>query len=182
MNPMSRLPFGMEPWEYLLYALFSAAVWRLVGYRWWLVPLLLSGLFLWPFLVRFLRWFSRFASKRARAAGINREPGALYCAVCGAKLAPGSGPGALPLQVCAACGGKWCGGPALLDWIAKKKPGLREWLAYPEKIEKEEHPCPQCLKPLTIGSFRGAGFSAFRCEPCAGFWLVRVDWVSLELF
>lgn len=180
MGPMNWLPWGMEPWEYLAFALFSAAVWRMVGYRWWLVPLLLSGLFLWPWVFRFFRWAHRFVLIRLRATGINRRPGALYCAECGAVLSP-EGEGGASFESCPACSGKWFSGSVLGPWLSKNKPGLGEWLAFAGKVENTEFLCPKCFERMACGSFRGAAFTTFRCGPCDGYWLSRVNWVSLKL-
>jgi Zn-finger nucleic acid-binding protein len=175
------LPFGMEPWEYILYLVISSSVYALAGYHWWLIPLLVAILLLWPWAARFLRWLFRRASVGARRSGINRKPGTLYCAECGAPLAPDTNGETSALHVCPACAGKWCLSKELADTLAKKRRTPPEWLAFTEAIAKEELTCPKCFKAMRCGSFRGTNYTTFHCHDCDGYWFNRIDWVSFEL-
>lgn len=180
MRPLSWLPYGWEPLDYLVYAVVSGAVYALVGWRWWLVPVLLAGLFLWPYLVRFLRWAWRRGWVRSR--GAVRKPGESYCPECGSALAAGQDQGRLSHQPCPDGCGRWCASSGLAEsWSRRNKP-VPEWKAFEKGIEKEELPCPKCSQAMVCGSFVGAGFTTFRCEACGGIWFSRIDWVSFELW
>jgi Zn-finger nucleic acid-binding protein len=178
---MNRLPLGMEPWEYVLYLVVSSLVYAVVGYRWWLIPLLVAILLLWPWAVRFLRWIYRCLSLGARKSGISRKPGMLYCAECGAPLTTNSGNGTYALNVCPSCESKWCLAKELADGLAKKRQTLPEWLPFKDAIGKEDLSCPKCFKPMHRGSFRGARYTTSHCRDCDGYWFDRVDWISFEL-
>lgn len=179
---LNWLPFGMEPWEYVLYVVISSSIYAVAGYRWWLIPLLAAILLLWPWALRFLRWLFRRVSVEARRSGISRKPGMLYCAECGAPLAPAARGGTCALDACPACEGKWCLTKELADSLAKKRRALPEWLAFKEESAKEELSCPKCFKTMQCGSFRGANHTTFHCHECDGYWFNRIDWVSFELW
>jgi len=176
-----RNPWGLEPWDYVLYAVFSALVYALVGWRWWLVPIFVGGLLLWPWAVRLLRAAWRGARVGARTSGAARKPGALYCAECGGELAPATAGRDFAVSECASCGGKWSGAAELSAGLAKKGRPAADWGARADLETKETRACPKCAKVLPAGSFRAGRGVSFRCAGCDGYWFDRIDWVSFEL-
>lgn len=171
-NPL----FGRDPKDYFFFLLVLGLMFFLAWLKWWLVPISFGLILLSPYLIGPLRALWRGARVGARATGLNRRPGALYCAECGALLAPAGGD--FSPHACPECSGKWCLSADLTRGAAATRKTLADWKAHDEKLEL---PCPKCFQPMRGGSFLGATYTAFHCRPCGGFWFNRVDWVSLEL-
>ncbi|MBI5623389.1 MAG: hypothetical protein HY924_06410 [Elusimicrobia bacterium] len=148
---------------------------------WWVAPLVIAVVFLRPWLVRLIRWAGRRFFVGLRTSGVNRTPGMLYCAQCGAMLAPEMTDGVFAVQSCPHCGGKWCAGERLHEEMVQRNRALTEWATSKEKAAKDDLPCPKCFTSMQCGSFAGSRATTFRCEPCDGYWFSRIDWVSFEL-
>jgi len=175
-----RNPWGLELLDYVLYALFSALVYALLGWHWWTVVVLVGALLLWPYAVRFAREAWRGARVGARTLGA-RKAGVLYCAECGGELAPGTAGNVFAVSECPACGGKWSGAADLTTGAAQKGRPALEWETRADLEVKAARPCPKCAKSMPVGSFRGGRGMSFRCADCDGYWFNRIDWVSFEL-
>lgn len=148
---------------------------------WWLVPIFIVGMIFWPQMVSLIRRGGRRFSVGLRTSGIRRVPGMLYCALCGEGLVPETAGEVFAVQSCPVCGGKWCLGKQLTDGLAKKNGKTWDWLISKNNVPKDAFPCPNCLKNMQIGFFRGSQFTTFRCEACDGYWFDRIDWVSFEI-
>ncbi|MBI3297604.1 MAG: zf-TFIIB domain-containing protein [Elusimicrobia bacterium] len=104
------------------------------------------------------------------------HPGAKLCADCAAEL--GEPEGETAWRLCPACQGAWLKERALAARLSALNKPAKEWV--PE-AGKEILPCPDCSKPLEAGRLKGEDFAVYRCAPCAGLWLGRVERISLEL-
>lgn len=175
-----RNPWGLELFDYVLYAAFAALLYALLGWHWWTAVVLVGALLLWPYAVRLAREAWRGARVGARTLGV-RKAGVLYCAECGGDLAPGTAGQVFAVSECAVCGGKWSGAADLVAGAARKAKSTPQWDVRPDLEVKAARPCPKCAKPLPAGSFRDRRGITFYCAACEGYWFNRIDWVSFEL-